>query len=55
MGTRDCEIYGFKLDENSHPELLVQGHHDANLSALVCHPRENVFATGGTDCSLRFV
>ncbi|CAF0987237.1 unnamed protein product [Adineta ricciae] len=54
VGTRDCEIYGFKLDENSHPELLVQGHHDANLSALACHPRENVFATGGTDCSLRF-
>ncbi|UJR16486.1 hypothetical protein I4U23_003389 [Adineta vaga] len=53
-GTRDCEIYGFKLNDNSTPQLLVQGHADDNLFALACHPRENIFATGGDDCSLRF-
>ncbi len=53
-GTRDCEIYGFELNAKSNPQLLVQGHHDTNLSALACHPRENIFATGGDDCSLRF-
>jgi len=53
-GTRDNEIYGFELNGNSNPELLVQGHHDNSLSALACHPRQNVFATGGEDCSLRF-
>jgi hypothetical protein len=53
-GTRDCEIYGFKLNGKSNPQLLVQGHHGTSLSALACHPRENIFATGGDDCSLRF-
>ncbi|UJR29986.1 hypothetical protein I4U23_017533 [Adineta vaga] len=53
-GTRDCEIYGFELNSLTHPQLLVQGHHDSTLSALACHPRQNVFATGGDDCSLRF-
>jgi WD40 repeat protein len=52
-GTRDSEIYGFDLNGNNRPRLLVQGHHDNSLSALACHPRENIFATGGDDCSLR--
>ena len=53
-GTRDSEIYGFQLDGNPYPQMLVLGHHDNNLNALACHPRENIFATGGDDCSLRF-
>ncbi|CAF4015711.1 unnamed protein product [Rotaria sordida] len=53
-GTRDSEIYGFELNENNTPQPIVLGHHDDNLCALACHPRENVFATGGEDCSLRF-
>jgi WD40 repeat protein len=52
-GTRDCEIYGFELNGNNTPKLLVQVHHDDSLCALACHPRENIFATGGEDCSLR--
>ncbi|CAF3682759.1 unnamed protein product [Rotaria sp. Silwood1] len=52
-GTRDSEIYGFALNANSTPQLIVLGHHDDNLCALACHPRENVFATGGEDSSLR--
>ena len=54
VGTRDSEIYGFELNGNSIPQPIVQAHHDTNLSALACHPKENVFATGGDDCSLRF-
>jgi WD40 repeat protein len=53
-GTRDSEIYGFELNGNPEPQLIVQGHHDNNLNALACHPLENIFATGGDDCSLRF-
>ncbi|CAF1609867.1 unnamed protein product [Rotaria magnacalcarata] len=56
-GTRNSEIYGFELNGNNNiPQLLVQGHHDhdASLYALACHPRENIFATGGDDCTLRF-
>ncbi|CAF1944366.1 unnamed protein product [Rotaria magnacalcarata] len=53
-GTRDCEIYGFHLNENNAPQLLVQGHHDSSLFALACHPKENIFVTGGEDCTLRF-
>ncbi|CAF3520544.1 unnamed protein product [Rotaria sp. Silwood1] len=53
-GTRDSEIYGFELNGNNVPQLLVQGHHDNSLYALACHPRENIFATGGDDGSLRF-
>jgi WD40 repeat protein len=53
-GTRDNEIYGFELNGNTNPQLIVQGHHDNSLSALACHPRENIFVTGGDDCSLRF-
>ncbi len=53
-GTRDSEIYGFELNGNTKPQLLVQGHHDNSLCALACHPRENIFATGGEDCLLRF-
>ncbi|CAF0858738.1 unnamed protein product [Adineta steineri] len=53
-GTRDSEIYGFELNENSVPQLLVQGHYGDSLSALSCHPLENIFATGGDDGLLRF-
>jgi len=53
-GTRDSEIYGFELNGNANPQLIVPGHHDDTLCALACHPRENIFATGGDDCSLRF-
>ncbi|CAF1210286.1 unnamed protein product [Rotaria sordida] len=53
-GTRDSEIYGFELNGNTIPQLLVQGHHGDTLYALACHPRENIFATGGDDGSLRF-
>ncbi|CAF1543885.1 unnamed protein product, partial [Adineta ricciae] len=53
-GTRDSEIYGFELNSLTNPELLVQGHHETTLSALACHPHQNIFATGGDDCSLRF-
>ena len=53
-GTRDSEIYGFPLDGSANPQPIVLGHHDANLNALACHPRENIFATGGDDCTLRF-
>ncbi|CAF3456731.1 unnamed protein product [Rotaria socialis] len=56
-GTRNSEIYGFELNGNNNiPQLLVQGHygHDGSLYALACHPRENIFSTGGDDCTLRF-
>ena len=53
-GTRDSEIYGFELNSLTNPEILVQGHHETTLSALACHPHQNIFATGGDDCSLRF-
>ncbi|CAF1474328.1 unnamed protein product, partial [Adineta steineri] len=53
-GTRDCEIYGFELHGNAIPQLIIQGHHDTSLTALACHPLENIFVTGGDDCSLRF-
>ncbi|CAF4873359.1 unnamed protein product [Rotaria socialis] len=53
-GTRDCEIYGFQLNGNNALQLLVQGHHDSSLFALACHPKENIFVTGGEDCTLRF-
>ncbi|CAF2961159.1 unnamed protein product [Rotaria sp. Silwood2] len=53
-GTRDSEIYGFELNRDNIPQLLVQGHHENSLYALACHPRENIFATGGDDFSLRF-
>ena len=55
VGTRDCEIYGFHLNGNMEIENLVRGHHDDGLHALACHPRKNLFATGGDDCLLRFV
>lgn len=53
-GNRDNEIYGFDLNGNSNPQLIVQGHHDSSLSALACHPTQNIFATGGDDSTLRF-
>lgn len=54
VGTRESEIYGFALNGNSDPQPIVFGHHDDKLNALACHPRENIFATGGDDSSLRF-
>ena len=52
-GTRDSEIFGFDLNGNTQPYLIVQGHHDDALHALACHPTRNIFATGGDDCTLR--
>ncbi|CAF1549909.1 unnamed protein product, partial [Didymodactylos carnosus] len=52
VGTRDSEIYGFELNKKKNPESFIQGHHDNCLYALACHPRENIFATGGDDCIL---
>ena len=52
-GTRDSEIYGFHLKGDGVIQLVVQGHHDGSVHALACHPRENLFATGGNDGSLR--
>lgn len=53
-GTRDSEIYGFALNGTAMPTLLVQGHYDDELHALACHPRKNIFVTGGDDSLLRW-
>ncbi|CAF1349306.1 unnamed protein product, partial [Didymodactylos carnosus] len=53
-GTRQSEIYSFNIQSNTAPKLVVAGHSDDGLWALACHPRENVFATGGDDGALRF-